>query len=95
MEKKETAPRLRLETLDVRKLKLVFFWVFALGLTAHGYRFMNPNFNHDSLYSLYEQGPELMISVGRFLRPVYRLRFPCFQRLSAQTPSTASRNDRQ
>ena len=31
MEKKETAPRLRLETLDVRKLKLVFFWVFALG----------------------------------------------------------------
>ena len=73
MEKKETAPRLRLETLDVRKLKLVFFWVFALGLTAHGYRFMNPNFNHDSLYSLYEQGPELMISVGRFLRPVYRL----------------------
>lgn len=73
MEKKETAPRLRLETLDIRKLKLVFFWVFALGLTAHGYRFMNPNFNHDSLYSLYEQGPELMISVGRFLRPVYRL----------------------
>ena len=73
MGKKETTLQSGLLSLDVKKLKLVFFWVFALGLTAHGYRFMNPNFNHDSLYSLYEQGPELMISVGRFLRPVYRL----------------------
>lgn len=58
---------------DKRLLKLVLFWVFALGLTAHGYRFFNANFNHDSMQSLYEQSPELMISVGRFLRPVYRL----------------------
>ena len=64
MKKKETTLQSGLLSLDVKKLKLVFFWVFALGLTAHGYRFMNPNFNHDSLYSLYEQGPELMISVG-------------------------------
>ena len=73
MEKKEVFPPFRLSFVDNKRLKLVFFWVFVLGLTAHGYRFMNPNFNHDSMYSLYEQGPELMISVGRFLRPVYRL----------------------
>lgn len=73
MEKKEAIPQSRLSFLDNNRLKLVFFWVFALGLTAHGFRFMNTNFNHDSMYSLYERGPELMISVGRFLRPVYRL----------------------
>lgn len=58
---------------DWQKLKFITLWVFAFGLLAHGYCYFNGNFSHDCLYSLYEQSPELMISVGRFLRPVYRL----------------------
>ncbi|MGM9603775.1 MAG: glucosyltransferase domain-containing protein [Faecousia sp.] len=56
-----------------QKLKFIFFWVFAFGLVAHGFRYFNGNFNHDSLYSIYESSPDVNIAVGRFLRPVYRL----------------------
>ena len=59
--------------VDWQKLKFIALWVFAIGLVAHGYCYFNGNFSHDSLYSIYEQSPELMISVGRYLRPVYRL----------------------
>lgn len=58
---------------DWKKLKFIFFWVFALGLAAHGYCYFNANFSHDSLFSIYEASPEVNIAVGRFLRPVYRL----------------------
>lgn len=61
------------KTVDWQKLKFIALWVFAIGLVAHGYCYFNSNFSHDSLYSIYEQSPELMISVGRYLRPVYRL----------------------
>lgn len=61
------------KTVDWQKLKFIALWVFAIGLVAHGYCYFNGNFSHDSLYSIYEQSPELMISVGRYLRPVYRL----------------------
>lgn len=61
------------KTVDWQKLKFIALWVFAIGLVAHGYCYFNGNFSHDSLYSIYEQSPELMISVGRYLRPLYRL----------------------
>lgn len=61
------------ETVDWQKLKFITLWVFAFGLLAHGYCYFNANFSHDSLYSIYEQGPATMISSGRYLRPVYRL----------------------
>ena len=58
---------------QIKRLRFVAMWVFAFGVVFHGYCFLNGNFSHDSLYSLYEESPELMISVGRFLRPIYRL----------------------
>lgn len=58
---------------QIKRLRFIAVWVFAFGVVFHGYCFLNGNFSHDSLYSLYEESPELMISVGRFLRPVYRL----------------------
>lgn len=70
MTRKNLCPR---ASVDWQKLKFIAFWVFAIGLVAHGYCYFNANFSHDSLYSIYEQSPELMISVGRYLRPVYRL----------------------
>ena len=60
-------------SVDWQKLKFIAFWVFAIGLVAHGYCYFNANFSHDSLYSLYEERPDMMISLGRYLRPVYRL----------------------
>ena len=68
------------KTVDWQKLKFIALWVFAIGLVAHGYCYFNSNFSHDSLYSIYEQSPELMISVGRYLRPLYRLLRGNFQR---------------
>ncbi|MGM9603778.1 MAG: glucosyltransferase domain-containing protein [Faecousia sp.] len=59
--------------MDWKRLKSITIWVFAIGLVFHGYSYLNGNFSHDSLYSIYEESPELMISVGRYLRPVYRL----------------------
>ena len=61
------------QSINLQQLRTVAVWVFAFGLVFHGYSYLNGNFSHDSLYSLYEESPELMISVGRFLRPVYRL----------------------
>ena len=58
---------------QIKRLRFIAVWVFAFGLVFHGYCYLNGNFSHDSLYSIYEESPELMISVGRFLRPVYRL----------------------
>ena len=60
-------------TMDWQRLKFITVWVFAFGLVFHGYCFLNGNFSHDSLYSLYEESPDFMLSLGRFLRPVYRL----------------------
>lgn len=60
-------------TVDWQKLKFIAFWVFAIGLVAHGFCYFNANFSHDSLYSIHEQSSALMISSGRYLRPVYRL----------------------
>ena len=59
--------------LDLKRLKFIFLWVFAFGLVAHGYCYFNGNFSHDSLFSIYEESPDINIAVGRFLRPVYRL----------------------
>ena len=59
--------------VDLKRLKFIFLWVFAFGLVAHGFCYFNGNFSHDSLFSIYEESPALMISVGRYLRPVYRL----------------------
>lgn len=60
-------------TVDWQKLKFIALWVFAIGLVAHGYCYFNGNFSHDSLFSIHEQSPAVMISSGRYLRPVYRL----------------------
>ena len=60
-------------TVDWQKLKFIALWVFAVGLVAHGYCYFNGNFSHDSLFSIHEQSPAVMISSGRYLRPVYRL----------------------
>lgn len=60
-------------TVDWQKLKFIVLWVFAIGLVAHGYCYFNGNFSHDSLFSIHEQSPAVMISSGRYLRPVYRL----------------------
>ena len=60
-------------TIDWQKLKFIVFWVFVIGLAAHGYCYFNANFSHDSLFSIHEQSPAVMISSGRYLRPVYRL----------------------
>lgn len=42
----------------------------AFGLLAHGMRFANMMFSHDSLL-VYQYEPRLQISLGRFLQPVY------------------------
>ncbi|MGM9603776.1 MAG: glucosyltransferase domain-containing protein [Faecousia sp.] len=60
-------------TLDRQKLKFIFFWVFAFGLVAHGFCYFNGNFSHDSLCSIYEESPYMMISSGRYFRAIYRL----------------------
>lgn len=68
-----TAKKLPSKTLvDWQKLKFIALWVFAIGLVAHGYCYFNANFSHDSLLSIYEESPEMMISLGRYLRPIYR-----------------------
>ena len=54
-------------------LKHVFFWTLAFGLVAHGYRYFNANFNHDSLSCIYESNMRSPIAVGRFMRPLYWL----------------------
>ena len=59
--------------VDLKRLKFIFLWVFAFGLVAHGFCYFNGNFSHDSLFSIYEESPDINIAVGRFLRPVYRL----------------------
>lgn len=59
--------------LDLQKLKFIFFCVFSFGLVAHGFCYFNGNFSHDSLFSIYEESPDVNIAVGRFLRPVYRM----------------------
>lgn len=61
------------QSIDWQKLKFIAFCVFCFGLVAHGYCYFNANFSHDSLYSLYEERPDMMIALGRYLRPVYRL----------------------
>ena len=61
------------QSIDWQKLKFIAVCVFCFGLAAHGYCYFNANFSHDSLYSIYEESPEMMISLGRYLRPVYRL----------------------
>lgn len=60
-------------TVDWQKLKFIALWVFAIGLVAHGYCYFHANFSHDSLFSIHEQSPAVMISSGRYLRPLYRL----------------------
>lgn len=59
--------------LDWKKMKFIFLCVFSFGLVAHGFCYFNGNFSHDSLFSIYEESPEINIAVGRFLRPVYRM----------------------
>ena len=59
--------------VDLKKLTFIFLWVFAFGLVAHGFCYFNGNFSHDSLFSIYEESPDINIAVGRFLRPVYRM----------------------
>lgn len=59
--------------VDLQKLKFIFLWVFSFGLVAHGFCYFNADFSHDSLFSIYEETPEISIAVGRFLRPVYRM----------------------
>ena len=59
--------------VDWKRLRFVALCVFCFGLFCHGYAFLNTNFSHDSLYSIYEKGPGLMLSVGRYGRVVYRL----------------------
>ena len=59
--------------VDLKRLKFIFLWVFAFGLVAHGFCYFNGNFSHDSLFSIYEESPDINIAVGRFLRPVYRM----------------------
>ena len=59
--------------LDMKKLKWIFLCVFCFGLVAHGYCYFNANFSHDILWDLYEESPDSMVGMGRYLRPVYRL----------------------
>lgn len=50
-------------------LAVTFLW----GMIAHGYRFFNLDFSHDSLLIFQELDFVPMISVGRFMQPVYFL----------------------
>ena len=58
---------------DWKRLRFIAFWVFSIGLLCHGYCFLNAYLSHDSLYSIYESGPGLMLSVGRYGRVIYRM----------------------
>lgn len=70
----KNAPRSILRDQAAREtLKQVFFWTLAFGLVAHGYRYFNANFNHDSLSCVYEASGNSMIAFGRFMRPIYWL----------------------
>lgn len=60
------------EKVNWIKLKYVMVSTLFFGLVAHGYAYFNSNFSQDSICSLYIDSPDVMISVGRFLRPVYR-----------------------
>lgn len=59
--------------LDLERLKWIALCIFCFGLVAHGYCFFNANFSHDILWDLYEESPDSMVGMGRYLRPVYRL----------------------
>ena len=59
--------------LDIPKLKWIALCIFCFGLVAHGYCFFNANFSHDILWDLYEESPDSMVGMGRYLRSVYRL----------------------
>ena len=59
--------------LDWKRMKYIGWWTLFFGLVAYGYLFFNANFSHDSMISIYEESPDMMLSFGRFLRPVYRL----------------------
>lgn len=54
----------------VFSLATAFFW----GMMAHAYRFLNGNFNHDSLLEFHGAifGNTHKIALGRFLVPLYR-----------------------
>lgn len=70
----KNAPRSILRDQAAREtLKYVFFWTLAFGLVAHGYRYFNANFNHDSLSCVYEASGNSMVAFGRFMRPIYWL----------------------
>ena len=58
---------------DWKRMKYIGWWTLFFGLVAYGYLFFNANFSHDSMISIYEESPDMMLSFGRFLRPVYRL----------------------
>ena len=58
---------------DWGRMKSIGLWTLLFGLVAYGYLFFNANFSHDSMISIYEESPDMMLSFGRFLRPVYRL----------------------
>lgn len=58
--------------INLDDLKRVLIYTFILGIVAHGYCFFNSNFSHDSLCHLYVDSSEEMISIGRYIRPLYR-----------------------
>ncbi|MGM9603777.1 MAG: glucosyltransferase domain-containing protein [Faecousia sp.] len=68
----ESTFRLR-DRVDLPRLKWIALCIFCFGLVAHGYCFFNANFSHDILWDLYEESPNSMVGMGRYLRPVYRL----------------------
>lgn len=53
------------------KLAVCMAATFLWGMVAYGYRFCNLDFSHDSMLVFQELDVGPMISVGRFLQPVY------------------------
>ena len=57
----------------LHRMKLCFFWVFLLGLVAHGYALLNFTINHDSLNEFYLADSQTWkLVLGRILSPALR-----------------------
>lgn len=56
--------------VDIKKLKLSFFFTYFLGFLAHGFSFFNLQLSHDCLAE-FMLSYNWKIRLGRYLKPIY------------------------
>ena len=63
--------------VDIKKLKLSFFFTYFLGFLAHGFSFFNLQLSHDCLAE-FMLSYNWKIRLGRYLKPIYDIFFGKF-----------------